>query len=73
MQRIGLCYETTKIVNFPINIVQTFTYNNCLNSHSVQELLAMFMNGKKIDIHALFGLRNSAAHVHDHAITFINS
>ena len=70
MQQVGLCYQTTKIVNFPINIVQTFTHNNCLNSHSVQELLALFMDGKKIDIHALYQLRNSAAHVHDHAITF---
>lgn len=72
MQQIGLCYQTTKIVNFPINIVQTFTYNNCLNSHSVQELLALFMDGKKIDIHALYQLRNNAAHVHDHEISFVN-
>jgi len=71
LQQIGLCYETTKIVNFPINIVQTFTYNNCLNSHSIQELLSLFMAGTKIDIHALYQLRNSAAHVHDHAITFV--
>lgn len=71
VHKVGLCYQESKILNLPINIVQTFTHNNSLHSHSPEELLTLFINGLKIDIHALYQLPNRAAHVHDCALTFI--
>lgn len=62
MHRIGLCYETSKIVNLPLNKVQT-VYNNRHQSISTDELLMLFNRGLKIDIDPLFGVHNTSAHM----------
>jgi len=59
----GLCFEHSKIVNVPLNRIQTVFCNRCMDSLSTQELLAFFEQGKKIDIKALFAVTNKSAHM----------
>lgn len=70
--KTGLCYETSKIVNFPLNMVQNECPNNCQNSYSPHQLLELFNKGLKIDIKPLDRLINKSAHAQcDNLITFI--
>ena len=68
MSKRGLCYETSKIVNFPLNIVQTDWPNKTTNTHSPQQLLELFNNGLKIDIKKLHKLANTSAHTADNTL-----
>lgn len=61
--RYGLCYQTTKMVNLPLNRVQNFWLNRTMNSYSPEELLDIFLSGKKIDIYDLHQVDNKAAHM----------
>jgi len=67
--RLGLCYEQSKIVNLPLNRVQTF-YNNGHMGVDPQYLLNEFNEGKKIDINPLFRIANKSAH-EEYALTFV--
>jgi hypothetical protein len=67
----GVCYQTSKIINLPINLVQTYTYNNCQNTYGSQQLLTMFNDGFKMDIKALFQANNRSSHMYDAPVTFI--
>ncbi len=58
----GLCFETSKIINIPINKVQTENNNRSMNLHTAQELLAKFNEGFKIDILPLHKLANKYPH-----------
>ena len=60
--RQGLCYNTSKIVNLPLNRVQEV----CLNPHmdiSKDFLLDQFNGGLKIDGEPLFRIKNKSAHM----------
>ena len=69
-QRYGICFATTKIVNLPLNKVQTMFGNRYMDSLKTNELLDLFNQGKKIDIAPLFQMKNKAAHV-EYEPTFI--
>jgi glycosyltransferase involved in cell wall biosynthesis len=68
----GLCYAESKIVNFPLNIVQNELPNAHNNSYSTAQLLELFNQGLKIDIKALEKFPNKSAHSSETScITFI--
>ena len=67
----GICYHTSKIINLPINLVQTYTYNNCQHSYSAQQLLDLFDLGMKMDVQALYHANNRSSHMYDAQIQFI--
>lgn len=66
----GLCHQRTKIVNIPINIVSTSYSNRNMNAYSTEELLALFLEGNKIDISKLQGITNASPHI-DFNVEFI--
>jgi hypothetical protein len=69
MQRKGLCFGHTKIVNLPLNRVQNDYCNRSMNV-SPQELLDIFNRGMKIDIIPLFKFDNPSAHM-EYTLTFV--
>lgn len=67
----GACYSTSKIINLPINLVQTYTYNNCQHTYCPQQLLDVFNEGMKMDVQTLFQANNRSSHMYDAVINFI--
>jgi len=60
---IGLFYENSKILNIPLNKVQTINIlNRDMNLYTPEELLATFEAGYKIDIQPLYHMNNKAVH-----------
>lgn len=60
---IGLCYIQSKIVNIPCNRVQeVYGGNRFMHSSTTQELLDLFLSGKKIAIEDFAQVNNTAAH-----------
>lgn len=66
---IGLCFESSKIVNLPLNIVNP---SDCRHSGSMttEELLVKWKEGMKIDIDPLFQVQNLSPHI-DYTPTFV--
>jgi glycosyltransferase involved in cell wall biosynthesis len=62
MYAYGLCYQNSKIINIPLNVVQNDWPNNALNSHSTQQLLELFNQDLKIDITRFHKIPNKSAH-----------
>lgn len=63
-KRVGLCYESSKMVNIPLNIVSEYNKNNRqMRSYSTGDLLKYFQEGKKIDISKLYKIENHSAHI----------
>lgn len=62
-RRLGLCYEHSKIVNIPLNLVQQEFNNENMAWRSVEDLLALFNQGLKIDISALYQYDNRSVHM----------
>lgn len=60
--RLGLCYNTAKMVNIPLNTVNTEYNNRHMLTYSAQDLLEKFQQGLKIDITPLHGMRSRSAH-----------
>lgn len=69
MHRIGMCYETTKMVNLPLNRVN-HSSNRHMNFLSARELLDLFFAGKKMNIVPLIGIQNKSAHM-EYEPTFV--
>lgn len=67
--RIGLCYEQSKIVNVPLNRVQKF-FNNIHMGVDIQYLLHEFNEGNKIDINPFFRVANCSPH-QEYTMTFV--
>lgn len=62
--RLGLCYQNSKVVNLPLNRVQTvWAGNRNMNLYTPQELLDVFNDNKKIDIDDLFQVNNKGPHM----------
>lgn len=61
--RIGLCYETSKIVNLPLNQVQRDGANRNMNMLEPDEQIALFEQGKKLDWQKLYLVDNKSAHM----------
>ncbi len=72
LRKVGLCLESSRIVNLPCNRVEESGYNNRLVSSplTTAELLELFQKGYKIDIEDLKGFKNSSAHC-EHPLKFI--
>ncbi len=67
----GLFYENSKILNIPLNKVQTINpFNRDMNLYTPQELLEKFQAGYKIDITPLYHLKNKAVHT-EYEPTFV--
>ena len=67
----GLFYEKSKILNIPLNKVQTeFILNRDMELYTPQELLEKFEAGYKMDIEPLYLMENKAVHT-EYAPTFI--
>lgn len=62
MYRKGMCYEATKMVNLPLNRVNKSS-NRHMDLYSARELLDLFLNGKKMDVSSLLGIKNRSAHI----------
>jgi hypothetical protein len=62
-QWIGLCYEYSKIVNVPMNIVQVDYNSHNLNLYSKEDLLKLFNAGFTIDFKLLHKMKNKSPHI----------
>lgn len=60
---IGLCFEKSKIVNVPLNLVQQNWKNKYMDGFEADKLLAIFQKGLKIDIKQLHNINNKAPHI----------
>jgi hypothetical protein len=63
MDRSGLCFTYSKIVNVPLNSVQADWTNRNMELLSARDLLALFLEGKKIAIQPLYRIKNRSAHM----------
>lgn len=60
----GLCYEHSKMVNIPLNLVQENKEMRNMQFFSTTELLDEFNIGFKIDIDDLYKFNNNSPHMH---------
>ncbi len=70
VNKYGLCFECSKIVNLPLNKVQNVYDNRCMYCYSPFQLLEKFEQGIKIDIAPLHKICNNSAHM-SYVPTFI--
>lgn len=59
----GLCFDHSKVLNIPINLVHQSYRNRYNHSYTVEELLVKFQNGLKIDISKFYKIKNDSVHV----------
>ncbi len=63
-RNIGLFYAISKIINIPLNKVQQeFPKNQSMQGYSPDDLLIIFLSGKRIDPTSLYRLINSSSHL----------
>ena len=62
MNKCGICFERSKMVNIPANVVQEEWKNPALNYFSADELLNLFNKGMKIDINDFHQLDINYSH-----------
>jgi len=63
INKTGLCYVSSKIVNIPLNRVQNRFRNRHMNLYDSKELLDKFNKKLKINIAPLFQILNTSAHM----------
>lgn len=63
LKTYGLCFETSKMINIPMNLVQTDWKNRVTNIFTADQLLDVFEKGNKIDVAALHQFPHKAPHV----------
>jgi len=68
--RNALCYQHSKMINIPVNLVQSTFRNRNTAEYTPKELLEIFNNGMKIDIAAFFKINNKSSHM-DYPLPFI--
>jgi glycosyltransferase involved in cell wall biosynthesis len=61
--QIGLCYEDSKMINIPLNVVSKLQNPRNMQAQSPEELNKMFLSGYKIDIDAFYKIKNPSAHI----------
>ena len=61
--KYGLCFEQSKIINVPLNSVQTDWTNKNMNYLSAEECLAYFNKGLRIDRSCLSSIKNRSVHM----------
>jgi glycosyltransferase involved in cell wall biosynthesis len=62
LNKVGLFYSESKIVNVPLNVVDAST-NRHMHSYTKEELLELFKDGMKMDIFSLFQTKNRSPHM----------
>lgn len=67
----GLFYAESKMVNLPLNMVQTDWANPTLNAFTPQDLLEKFNQGLKFDIRPYHQILNKDVHIDEPLPTFI--
>lgn len=60
----GLCFEHSKMVNIPLNLVQENKLDRNMNAFSTEELLEEFMSGVRINVDSLYKHDNKSPHEH---------
>jgi glycosyltransferase involved in cell wall biosynthesis len=73
MTKVGLCFVRSKIVNIPLNLVNTDEIscaNRHMKSYSTRELLDKFKAGLKMNTSPLKDVDNRAAHI-EYEVTFV--
>jgi glycosyltransferase involved in cell wall biosynthesis len=63
MRAVGLFYPESKVVNIPLNNVQSPSPKAGVELYTTAELQALFKNGMKMDISPLFRIKNHSIHV----------
>jgi len=63
INKIGLFFEFSKVVNLPLNRVQNDFHNINMNLLSPLEMLHIFNDGLKIDIQDLYKVSNKSRHM----------
>jgi hypothetical protein len=61
-KRVGLCYNFSKAVNIPLNLVHPSEDRN-MNLHTAEELLEKFESGFKISLTPLHQIKNTSVHM----------
>lgn len=61
--RLGLCCQRSKIVNIPLNMVQSDYPNLSMNFKTISDLLGLYFENKIIDIRQFFRIDNNAPHM----------
>ncbi len=70
MNRRGLCFDTSVVINIPVNRVQNTYCNRHMDTWSTEHLLELFERDFKLDIASLYGIRNESCHS-AYNITFV--
>jgi len=73
IRQYGFCYETSKIVNLPLNLVQDSHRSNPhmkVEELQPKQLLTLFLDGYKMDIAPIFKINNTSVHM-EYNPTFI--
>ena len=60
--KVGLCFETSKVINIPLNLVQKDRNNYNMNI-SIDYLLAQFNKGLVINIDPFHKIMNTSPHM----------
>jgi len=60
--KMGLCFDRSKIINIPMNMVQDTEANAHMGLLTPKQLLEMYNRGYKINIDALAGIYNKSPH-----------
>lgn len=64
LSKVGLCYNHSKIVNLPLNIVMENEWvNERVSNVTTKDLLNLFDQGLKMDIAPLHEIENHSAHI----------
>ncbi len=69
--KFGLCYGHSKMVNMPMNRVNTDVPNDIIGNYSAEDLLKVFLQGKKMDILSIDNSKVESVHQDMH-FTFID-
>ncbi len=63
INKAGLFFEYSKVVNLPLNRVQNDFHNVNMNLLTAQEMLELFNQGLKINIDSLYRIENKSRHM----------
>lgn len=63
MNKTGICFEHSKVINIPTNCVQDTFANKNMNKFSPKKLLSLFNDGYKIDLKPFAKINNNSTHM----------
>lgn len=63
LQKTGLFFANSNVINIPLNLVRENDWDTKNMAVDVEELLQIFMEGKKIDISDVEGFQNNTVHM----------